>query len=159
MDQGDVARPFRGRSGGAWLRARRLSFGGFKHGDEAIAAAGKRFDVARLHVGVAERDAQRADRGIDAVLEVNKGICGPELRLHFLARDEFAGVFQEHGQDLKRPAGKAELSAVLPEFVRVQIYFVGAEANVPRSGIRCRHSVITRAGVMSVTGGGAEFKG
>jgi hypothetical protein len=162
LDDGDLPGPFRERSevrgGGAQLGLRRASFGGFHRGDEAVAAAGKRFDVARLRVRIAERHAQSADRGIHTVLEVHKSVRRPELRLHFLTGDEFAGIFEEHGQDLKRPAGEAELAAVLPELVRVEIHFVGAEARVLRGLIRCRHSAATGAGGRSVTVGGAEFK-
>jgi hypothetical protein len=136
VDDGDLPGPFGRRSGGKELCARRLRFGGFERGDEAVAAAGKRLDVARLGMRIAERNSQCADRGIHAMLEVHKSVRWPELRLHFLARDEFAGIFEQHGQDLKRTPGEAQLAPVLPKLVRVEIHFVSAEANVPRRLIR-----------------------
>ena len=92
VDQGEVARPFRGRSGGAWLGARRLSFARFDDGDEAVAAAGKRLDIARGFGGIAEHFAKPRDGVVKAMVEIDEGVGGPNLVAKLLAGHDIAGA-------------------------------------------------------------------
>ena len=100
----------------------------FYRGDETVAAARKRFDVARIFVGVAERAAQSLDRGVHAVFEIHEGVGGPEAFLQFLAGEEFAGLFEEKREDLEGAAGEADLAAVFAQLAGAEINLIGVEA-------------------------------
>jgi hypothetical protein len=56
--------------------------------DETVSAAGEGFDVARAGSGVSESFAHLVDRGVQAVVEVDEGVGGPEFLLQFFAGDD-----------------------------------------------------------------------
>ena len=100
----------------------------FDFGDEAVAAAGKSFDVAGGVDGIGERVAELVHCGVEAVVEVDKHVGGPELRAEIFAGDQLAGTREENGEDFEGLAGEFEARAMLPEFVSVQIDQERAEA-------------------------------
>ena len=66
-----------------------------RHGrDEAIPAFGNGFDIKRLVGGVAEGFAQLHDRRIQAMVEIDKRVGGPERPLQVFAGNQFPGMFQ-----------------------------------------------------------------
>jgi len=70
-------------------------------GQEAVAAAGDGFDEAWVVSRVAESLANLVDGFIEAVIEVDERIGGPEAPLQFLPGDDLAAVLEEHGENLK----------------------------------------------------------
>ena len=63
------------------------------------------------------------------MLEVNEGVVRPESVLEFFAGDEFAGMFEESGENLNGLRLKLEAGAVLGQFSGMKIDFKGAEAD------------------------------
>jgi len=62
--------------------------------DEAISTAGQRFDVARAGRGISQGFAHFVDGRVQAVIEVDERIGGPEFLLQLFAGDDFSGTFQ-----------------------------------------------------------------
>ena len=54
-------------------------------GDEPVAAPGQRLDETRLHRRIAQRLAKPPHRGVQAALEVDEGVVGPELMAEAVA--------------------------------------------------------------------------
>src|SRR5262245_66517437 len=79
--------------------------------------------------GVAERVTQPADRGIQAVFEIDERFRRPEPLPQLLAGDELTGAIQQRLQDLKWLLGKVDPDAALSELARTQIQLEGAKAN------------------------------
>jgi hypothetical protein len=61
--------------------------------DETVAALGKSFDEAGIVGFVGEGIAEFVDGGVEAVLEIDEGVFGPEALLELIACDDQAGVF------------------------------------------------------------------
>jgi hypothetical protein len=80
-------------------------------------------------VRITESAAQGLNRSVHSVFEIHEGIGRPELGLQFLARQQFAGLFEKHGENLKRAACEANFVPMLAEFASVQIDVVDAEAH------------------------------
>ena len=57
--------------------------------------------------------AQLGDGRSQAVVEVHKGVSGPELLPQFLAGNEFSGVFEKQCENLKGLFLKLNLDSVL----------------------------------------------
>ena len=70
--------------------------------DERVSAARQRADIAR-HLGpIAEREPDPADRGIDAVLEVDVLLPSPDGRMDLVARNDPAGMLHEQEKNAER---------------------------------------------------------
>jgi len=61
------------------------------------------------------------------MVEVDKGIFGPQFLLQFLARDHLAGLPQQERQNLERLPAQLEPHPVFPKFMRIQIRFEWTE--------------------------------
>ena len=61
------------------------------------------------------------DRGIQAVIEVDEGVRGPELLLQFFARDDIAGAVEENGQHLERLPLQAQFGSAFAEFAGAEV--------------------------------------
>src|SRR5580692_4055151 len=85
---------FGSRSGGAWLAIWLTVLDGE---DEAIAELRKGFDKAGFRSGVVQNAAKFLDGGVQAVLEVHKGIRGPELLTKLFASNDIARVAEQKG--------------------------------------------------------------
>lgn len=68
---------------------------------EAISAPSQGFDEARIGSGIAQYLAEFVNDGVEAVVEVNEGIAGPELLPQFFARHHLARAFEQDKEDLK----------------------------------------------------------
>jgi hypothetical protein len=64
------------------------------------------------------------------VFEIYERVGRPELGLQFLTRQQFAGLFEEHGEDLKRTPCEADLVPMLAQLAGAQINVIGAEADL-----------------------------
>ena len=74
------------------------------------------------------------------MLEIHEGIGRPQLGLQLFARQQFAGLFEKHGEDLKGTAGETNFVAVLAQLARAQVDVVGAEADFSLKWTYIRHS-------------------
>ena len=63
--------------------------------DETVAALGDRFDVDGSIGEVAEGVAELHHRGVEAVVEIDEGVGGPENAAEVFAADELAGVLEK----------------------------------------------------------------
>ena len=97
-------------------------------GDKTVAAARKRFDEARILVRITQGAAERLDRCVYAVLEINEGVRRPQASLQFFACEQLAGLFQQEGENLEGPARQTNLSTVLAELAGAQVNMVGVES-------------------------------
>ena len=61
--------------------------------DKSVSDPGQRLDISRLCRGIVQRVTKFFYRGIQAVLEVNKSVHRPQLLLHLLPCNHFAGSF------------------------------------------------------------------
>ena len=119
---------WRGRRG--LFRRRKAGHGS----DESVAAAGQRLDEPR-HIGrVPERISQPANRGIQAVLEVDECLGRPQSLPQLLAGNELAGTIQQRLEHLKRLFGKTDPDAALPQLAGPQIQLERAKADDGSSG-------------------------
>ena len=82
--------------GGRSVRVQPLDWG-----QKAIPPSRQRLDVTRAGCRVAQRPAQRSDRDIDDVVELDDRVVGPEPLLDFAPRDDLPLLFDEHPQNLE----------------------------------------------------------
>jgi len=104
----------------------------FYGGDKAIAAASERFDKARAFGRVAEGFADLVDGAVEALVEIGEGARRPKLLAELLAGDDFAGMSDEEGEDLKGLFLQLHLDAVLVELTGPRIQNEGSETDSPR---------------------------
>ena len=89
--------------------------------DEAIAPARQGFNVSRCGRTVAHDRAQLTDGDVQAVFEIDKGIVGPEPLVQLFARDQFAGPFQEHLEQIDRLSLEFQSGAVFAQFPAAEV--------------------------------------
>ena len=70
-------------------------------GQKTVPPSRQRLDVTRAGCRVAQRPAQRSDRDIDDVVEVDDCVIGPEPLLDLAPRDDLPLLFDEHPQNLE----------------------------------------------------------
>ena len=73
------------------------------------------------------------------MLEIHKGVGGPELLVQFLARDDLAGMREQHRQDLKGLFLDFDLQAVLAQLGGAKVNLEGPEVNDVGDESRVRH--------------------
>ena len=88
----------------------------FNRSNEAVAVAGDGLDEPRIFRGVAESLAETHDGGVEAVIEVNKGVARPETFAKLFAADEIAGSFEKDRKNLPRLVLEANAGSVLAQF-------------------------------------------
>jgi hypothetical protein len=66
------------------------------------------------------------------VIELDDGIVGPELGLDIFPRHQFAGMLEQHHQNLKRLFRKPYPQAVFAQFPGAHIKFEAAEMGEAR---------------------------
>ena len=93
-----------------------------------VPAPRQRFNITRGLPGIVQRLSQPLDGRIDTVLELDDGPVGPESVMQFLPRNHFAGVLQQHRQDLDGLIGKPDLDSVSTKLSRSQIQLERAKA-------------------------------
>ena len=106
----------------------------FLHGDgEPVPELRTRLDEACLRRRIAERAPELAHGGVQAVVEVNKHILGPQSRAEHLAGDQLSRVIEKEREDAERLRLKAKPEPVFAQIAALQIDFEVAEANAPRT--------------------------
>jgi hypothetical protein len=108
------------------LGARRGS--GFRDGpDEAVAVPRQGLDEARMVRRILEHLAQPRDRGVQGVVEIDEDVVRPEPAPRLVARDDFAGAFDERGQDLEALLAQRDFRPTLQELPGREIDYVAVE--------------------------------
>ena len=96
--------------------------------DKSIPAARQGLDVARTGCGIAKGLAQLVYGGVQAVVEIDEGVGGPELLLQLLAGDHVAGALQQQRQHLEGLPLQAQLDSALAQFACAEIKLKDSEA-------------------------------
>jgi hypothetical protein len=65
------------------------------------------------------------------MVEIDKGVGGPEFFLHLFARYDFAAMLQQHQQNLKGLFLKPDLQTVLAQFTGSKIHLEDAKTEPP----------------------------
>jgi hypothetical protein len=102
---------------------------GGDRGDKTVATLGESFNEAGIVGFVGEGVAQFVNGGVQAVLEIDEGVFGPEAFLVLLAGDDDAGLLEEDSQDLEGAILDFQADAGFAKFAGEQVGFVGAEAD------------------------------
>src|SRR5262249_39948928 len=110
--------------------------------NKAVTALGESFNEARAVGGVAEGFSQLVDGLVQAVIEIDEGVGGPEFVAQLLAGNDFTGMFQKHDQDLEGLFLEPDLRAMLTQFTGPQIDLKRAKANALQPGRRAFHEVV-----------------
>ena len=103
----------------------------FNFSNKAIAAPGESFNKAGGLGGVAQGFPQPLDGVVKTVVEIDKGVGGPDLLLQFFAGDGLTGTLQKNLEDLERLLLEFDLRALFPQFAGPEIQFKGPETNYP----------------------------
>ena len=123
--------PFRARpgfwgGGFYWLLIRQADR--FHGCDEPIAAPRESFDKAGVAGTVSQGFADAVERGVDAVIGINKGIVRPQATGNFLASDQVPRALEEHKQDLKWLRIQLDAKSPAAQFTRGGVRFERAKA-------------------------------
>jgi hypothetical protein len=89
-------------SGDALRRWSGLRSGFVNRGEETVPAPRNCLNESRVVGRVAEGNTQFPDGRVDALIETDESISGPESGLQLLARNYVSGTLQKHRQDPKR---------------------------------------------------------
>jgi hypothetical protein len=100
----------------------------FHDADEAVTPAWQRLDVPRIVGGIAQRIAQPLNRCVDAVVELDDGVVGPQHLAQLFAGHQLARPVQQHDQDSERLLVEANLDPVLAQLGGLNVEFERAEA-------------------------------
>ena len=105
--------------------------------DEPIAAPGHRFDEPRRRRVLAERLAQAFDRGVEAVIELDERVVGPQLLPQLLTRDHLTGAIE---QRRRGSAGAGRSPKPRPPLAQLARADVQLEHPEREPGGRCRRA-------------------
>jgi hypothetical protein len=98
-------------------------------GQKTVAAASESLNKAGIFSGITDGVAQTLDGGVQAVVEIHKGVSWPEPAAQLFPGNDFTGTLEEQSQDLERLLLKSHLNAVPAEFTGTEIHFEDAEAD------------------------------
>src|ERR1035438_5012277 len=70
-------------------------------GNKPVATTVQGFNETRVLGIIPQGFAQLLDTAVEAVIEVNEGVCGPKLSPQLLPGDRLSGALQKNSQDLK----------------------------------------------------------
>ncbi len=87
---------------------------------EPVSSTLKGFDVTRSFSGIAESLPQFAERGVQAVVKIDKRVCWPQPLPQAFAADQSARLLQQASQNFKWFALQMNSSAVLVQFACFQ---------------------------------------
>ncbi len=107
-----------------------ILFGGgyfFDRSDKPIPVARQGLDEAGIVRGVAQGLPEPHDGGIQAMVEVNECVIGPEPLSQLLSCNDFASLFQQDGENATGLLLEPDLTALLAEFTGTQINLIYAK--------------------------------
>jgi len=111
-----------------WEDDRRLLLDKLNWRQKAISPAGESFDEPRVRRGIAQGFAELIDYSVKAVIEIYKGIFGPQLLTQFLARDDFARPPQQREQHLEWLLLNAKTDSRFAQFPGARVGLVNSKA-------------------------------
>ena len=88
-----------------------------------MAAAGQGFNKARIICRISQRLANLVDGRVDAVIEVDEGILGPEFLVQLFTGHDFSRILQQYGQHLKGLSPELDLQSVFAQFAGAEVDF------------------------------------
>ena len=78
--------------------------------------------------GITQRQSKLVDRGIQAMVEIDKSVGGPQTSMKLFARHNLAGTFEQRHQKLQRLIPQAGFDpAVFAQFSRAVAQFKDAK--------------------------------
>jgi hypothetical protein len=89
--------------------------------DEAVATAGQGLNKARAFRRVSQRLPQFVDGRVEAVVEIDKRICRPDLRTQLFPSDDFPRSSQQNLQNKKRLLLQLDTRTLLAQFAGAQV--------------------------------------
>jgi hypothetical protein len=95
--------------------------------NEAVAASGQSFNVARIVGRVSQRTPQLCDSDVDSLIEIAKALIWPYSATQLFPRNNFAGALQQNLQQLQWLLLHLDPYARLAKFSGVESNFVGPE--------------------------------
>lgn len=108
---------------------------------------------------IAERAAERLDRCVHAVLEIDEGVGRPEAALQFFSSEQLAGMFKKQRENLEGAAGETDFSAVFAELSGTEINLVGIEPEIIFRASFVAHGRSWEGGVYSRDGRNSSLDG
>ena len=102
---------------------------GVERSNPSIAAFRNGFDVTRRKGVIAQGNADFLYRGIERVVELDKGVFGPNLFAQLLARDEFSGALEKSREHLKGLFLQTNACPTLTQFSCVKVGLEKTEAD------------------------------
>jgi hypothetical protein len=103
----------------------------FQRRDEAVTAAGNRFDETRTSSRVSQRVTYLIDAVVEAVVEINEGVSRPEFLAEVLAADHLAGVFQQRSENLERLLLQTDFQSLLAKLPSPDIHLIRRRSAAP----------------------------
>jgi hypothetical protein len=91
------------------------------------------------------------------MVEVHKGIGGPQPGVQIFPRDDFSGTLEEHCQHLKGLFLKANLEAVAAELPDAKVYLKDSKADNSVCGISCHWAHLAGAPYLITVSSGTKF--
>src|SRR5262249_46938977 len=116
--------------------------------DETVAAPMQRLHKSGLIGFIANYGAQPLHGSVKAVLEIDKSSFGPQLAAEFVARQQFAGLAQQHEENVEGLVLKANPQAVLPQLAGAD---VERKSSKPEPLPNRRHGSVFRYGLRHVS--------
>src|SRR5260370_31422994 len=96
--------------------------------DKPVTPSRQRLDKPRRISGVAQGIAESQDCVIETHIKVYKSIRRPKLIAKLVPGHDFAGLFQQHNENLKGLFLQPESDAVLMQLARRKVNLKGSEA-------------------------------
>src|SRR6266705_3785162 len=112
-----------------------------QRGDEPVTPAREGLYVTGGLGRVAQGLPQLPHGRVEAVVEVDERIRGPELVPQLLSGHHLARTLQEQGQQAKRLILQTDPQSLPAQLPGREVYFEGPEAEDPARGSRLRHGV------------------
>jgi len=103
-------------------------------GNEPIATSRQSLNKARILRLIAERLTYLVDCPVKALIEVDKGVVGPDPLLQFLPGDQLSGFFQQRPQHLEGLVRNFQADPMLPHLPSAEIHFENAETDMVSRG-------------------------
>ena len=104
--------------------------------NEPIASSRQRLDEPWIFRTVVECVAQLPGRGVETVIEVDKGAGRPQPFAQRVTRDDLSRVLQEHRQHLKWLLLQLQLEAIATQLARFEVNVEGSEMFAHRWQLR-----------------------
>ena len=110
-----------------WRRSFLMSVAGDRR-DETVSAARDCLDKPRTARGIAQNVTQLIDRSVEAVVEIDEGVGGPNLGTKLIPGDNFGRALHQGSENLKRLLLQPEARTRFAQFARFQVELEDPEA-------------------------------